>query len=541
MKRSKWLIVIFGLLLVLGIIGCSSESSQTGENTTEEKQSAEAKSNSEENDEIKSVSGGQLRVAMSAQPPTLDPHTTTAISSSYVTEQFYEGLVTVNSNYEAVPHLAESVEISDDGKTYTFFLRQGIKFHNGKEMTAEDVAASMNRWKDISPSGVPEIIQEGHFKVVDDYTVSLEINAPSPLLLASMGTNRFAAIMPKEVIEEADESGVKEFIGTGPFKLAEWKQDQYVYLTKYEDYQVVDLPADGTAGRREALVDDVYFIAVPDAATQVAGIQTGEYDMVLDLPNAYYEQVSNNPDLHVDVTMYGTMTLLLNKNEGIFSDVKMRQAVNAAVDFDQILLASFISEDLYRANSSYMLQEQTLWYTEAGSDSYNQKDVEKAKKLLEEAGYNGETVTIITSRDYEHLYNAAVVTKEQLDNIGMNVELEVYDWPTVSTRSADPSTWGIFPNGFAGRSAPTEIPYFNNNYVDGPKDDKTNELLSSIASAETEEEAEKLWNELQKYSWEFLPTIKIGDFPKITVMRTGVEGYQYFNAQPVLWNTSNAE
>lgn len=542
MKIARWISVLFALILVVGIIGCSSET-QTDEGT-QETETEQGQNETEENEETPEAEegdtrGGELRVATTAQPPTLDPHTTTAISSSYVTEQFFEGLVTVNSDYEVIPHLAESVELSDDGKTYTFILRQGVTFHNGKELTAEDVAASMNRWKDISPSGVPEGIQEGNFNVVDDYTVTLEVEEASSLILSALAANRFAGVMPKEVIEAADESGVNEFIGTGPFQFVEWKQDQYIHLAKFEEYQPVDSPADGTSGKREALVDDLYFVAVGDAATQVAGIQTGEYDVALDLPNEYYERVKDNTDLKVDVTMYGALNLVLNKNQGVFADIKARQAMNAALNFDEILLGAFVNEDLYRTNSSHMLEEQAIWFSEEGSDLYNQQDLDKATSLLEESSYNGETVRIITTRDYEHLYNTSVVVKEQLEKIGMNVELEIYDWPTVSTRTADPTTWEIYPTGFAGRSTPPALPYFGENYVDGPKDDKTKELLRNIAGALTTEEAAQYWDELQAHTWEFLPSIKVGDFPKITVMRAEVEGYQYFNAKPVLWNTAN--
>src|SRR5699024_799889 len=107
-------------------------------------------------------------------------------------------------------------------------------------------------------------------------------------------SNRYAAVMPKEVVDSAGAVGVSEFIGTGPFQFAEWKQDQYIHLTKYEDYEPVDLPADGASGKKEALVDDLYFDIVTDASTQVAGIQTGEYDIILDLPNEHYEQVKAN-------------------------------------------------------------------------------------------------------------------------------------------------------------------------------------------------------------------------------------------------------
>src|SRR5699024_3867590 len=157
----------------------------------------------------------------------------------------------------------------------------------------------------------------------DQYTVTLKVNEPSPLILFSLAAHRYPSVMPKEVIESAESTGVMEFIGTGPFKLIEWKQDQDIHLTKFEDYQPVDLPCDATSGNKEALVDDLYFEIVADASTQLAGVQTGQSHIVLHLPNEYYEQAKSNPDVQVDATMYGTMNIVFNKNESWFVDIKM--------------------------------------------------------------------------------------------------------------------------------------------------------------------------------------------------------------------------
>lgn len=527
MRLGKLCMGVFVALFALIIVGCqsSTHSEESGETN------ATSTSHHSEN-------GGELRVGVSAQPPTLDSHKISSIATLYVISQFYESLVAVNSHYEVIPQLAESVDQSEDGKTYTFQLREGVLFHNGKEMKAEDVVASLNRWKDISPTGILKSIQEGSFSAKDEYTVVLEVLEPSPLILLSMASNRYAAVMPKEVVESADTVGISEFIGTGPFKFVEWKQDQYIHLTKFEDYEPIDLPADGASGKKEALVDDLYFDIVTDASTQVAGIQTGEYDIILDLPNEHYEQVKANGDVQVDVGMYGTMNVVFNKNQGLFADRKMRQAVNAALDFDEILLASFINEDLYRANSSYMLEEKGNWYTEAGSEFYNEQNIEKAKKLLEESGYSGETVRLLTTRDYEHIYNTSVVVKEQLEQIGIPVELEVYDWPTVKSKVDDPETWELFATGYDGKSTPLENVYFNENFISPPVDEKTIALLRAIETSPTEGEAYDLWYELQAHAWEALPIIKLGDFPKISVLGNHVKGYEYFNAMPILWNTS---
>lgn len=149
----------------------------------------------------------------------------------------FETLVTTDSDYKAVPMLAEFVDISEDNKTYTFKLREGVKFHNGDEMLGEDVIASMERW--VEKSSVTGSMFEGATWEADgDYTVVLQLESPSVFVLDTMASQKMAAaIMPKEIVEEADADGVKEYIGTGPYKFVDWKQDQYIHFTKNEDYQ----------------------------------------------------------------------------------------------------------------------------------------------------------------------------------------------------------------------------------------------------------------------------------------------------------------
>src|SRR5699024_9679970 len=146
----------------------------------------------------------------------------------------------------------ETYEISEDGKIITFHLRQGITFHNGEEMTSEDVIASLERWQEKS-SQAKTYHGETVFKAEDDYTVIAEMNESTTLdmyVLADM--TQFASIMPKEIIDNASDDGVQEIVGTGPYHLEEWKQDQYIHLKKFEDYQSRTESADGLAGEKKA-------------------------------------------------------------------------------------------------------------------------------------------------------------------------------------------------------------------------------------------------------------------------------------------------
>src|SRR5690625_2856973 len=159
------------------------------------------------------TTGGEIRVAYSAQPPSLDPHVSTAIITAEVMGHVFEPLLTTDANYNVKPSLAESYEQSEDGLTITFNLREGVLFHNGKEMKAEDVVASMNRWKD-GPGGRGQF-GNAEFVEVDEYTVDLVMEEPisTALVAMSQGTSSFAAIYPKEEVENADETSIQNFIG----------------------------------------------------------------------------------------------------------------------------------------------------------------------------------------------------------------------------------------------------------------------------------------------------------------------------------------
>src|SRR5699024_934104 len=149
---------------------------------------------------------------------------------------------------------------------------------------------------------------------------------------------------------------------------------------------------------------------VSDPTTKIAGLQTGEYDIADRMAFEYYDQVMDNPDFENYVnTDNGTLNLFFNKKAGIMKDKLIRQAVNADNDVAAVLLASYSYENLYEVNPSFMSPNHKLWASEAGAESYNQANTEKAKQLLEEAGYDGEPITLLSTRDYEYHYNTAIV------------------------------------------------------------------------------------------------------------------------------------
>lgn len=527
-KNKLYIIMLFTLMLVLG--GCSSDSSKT----SEEKKDTEA------GEETKT--GGELRVALSAQPPTLDQPTSTSTSTRDIARLMFETLLTTNSKFQPVPMLAESVDVSDDSKSYTFNLRKGVKFHNGKEMTSDDVVASMNRWLEKS-SITGSIFTDATFEAKDDYTVTLELAKPSALAMDTMASAKMAAaIMPKEIVEAATaEAGVSEYIGTGPFEIVEWKTDQYIHFTKYDDYQAVEGEADGLSGNKEALIEDLYFDFVGDAGTRLAGLQTGEYDIAYAMQYDGYNRLLDDSDMNPVLEKVGEVVLVYNKVQGPASNVKMRQAINASLDVDEIMFGGFTNEDIYWLDSGYMTRDIENWRSEAGSEFYNENDPEKAKKLLKEIGYNNEEFKLMTTRDYPHLYNAAVVIQDQLTKIGVNVKLEVFDWPTLSEKQNKPGDWDAFITTFGTVTTPTQLLAVSPTYGLGVQDDTILDLAEKIGTSSTHEEAKQLWDELQGYAWEkHMPISILGGFNTLYGETSKVKGFNTFQGA-VFWNVEIEE
>lgn len=534
MRFARKLLLGLLLLFVIAFItACASEEAGTDSDTSTSTE-ADTETKDEANEET--TSGGVLKVAINAQPPSMDPSVSTATATRDVARLVFESLLVLNDNYEPVPFLAEKVDV-EDNKKFTFHLRKGVKFHNGDEMKAEDVVASMNRWKE-SESKAKQVIGDSEFVEVDEYTVELELAEPSSLALGIMATaGQFGAIMPKEINEAAGPEGVMEYIGTGPFEFVEWKQDHYIHLKKFDDYQPLDEPVDGLAGKREALVDEIYFYITPDSSTRLAGIQSGEYDIAYQLPFNNYQQLLET-DLQVEPSLAGDMILQYNTREGLMANKTLRHAVNAALNIDDILTASLVEPELYQSGPNLMEENNVQWYTTAGEENYNVNDPELAKQLLEEAGYNGEPVKIVTTRDYQHYYDSSVVIQQQLEQIGMNVELEVYDWPTLTELVKDDSAWHLRVNGFTFKPDPTQLLYLDPSYSGVSEDARIKEGMKAIETAETEEEARAAWEELQEYIWtDLLPMTKLGSYSHLYVLGEDVKGFKYSNGS-VYWNVS---
>lgn len=480
-----------------------------------------------------------LNIAVSQESATYDlPMTTSAVARQMLAGTVWERLVTLNANAEPVPELCTSWDMSDDARTFTFYLRKGVLFHDGTEMKAEDVAASLNRWIE-SYSQATALVGSGRFTEVDDYTVTITTDSAALTLVDMLaGATQVAIITTKECCEDLDDNGyMKSFVGTGPYTFVEWVQGQYILLSRFEDYVpyyvegTTDEIMDGWAGYKHAYTKNLKFWYVAESSTVVAGLQTGQYDVA----GVASENIATvkSAGLSVASEQGGISCLVFNKSEeSIANNIYIRKAVNAAINCDDVLMAAF--GEFYDLGSCYMDDTNAFWLTDAGVEEYNQKDADKAKQYLEEAGYNGETFTILAPT-LSHYDNIALVMEQELEAIGMNVEVSICDWATFTQLRTDKTGYDLYVTSFATVPIPTLKSFFGASYPGWTDDEHLTELLAKFNSATTKEDALAAWVEIQGYCWDYLPCIVPGHYGSAVAYNPDVQGLYLGNGM-YYWN-----
>jgi len=488
--------------------------------------------------------GGVLKAAMTTNPATMDSHLSTTTAVRQVAIYINETLVTFDENYAIIPQLADSWDISEDRLTYTFTLRPNQKFHNGEVLDAEDVKASVERYIEASQGG-------GRFgdlqsiDVVDPLTIRFTLDTPSPLLVNLAQPSPFLSIYPKEVIEKYGNETIppEDIVGLGPYKLAEWRPDVYTRLVRFEDY-VPDArfeTSTGFGGRRIAYFDEIQLIPVPEAASRVAGLQTGEFDFIESAPITAVNQLEQTPGVEVAVLKPKWAVLAeLNQGEPPMDDLRFRRALVKALDMEQIMrAASFAREEFYRLQPSIFFPEQTAWYSEAGSEWYNHPDLNEVRKLLDEVGYNSEPIIYLANRDFDWMYKAALAAASQWQQVGINVQIEFMDWPSQIERAKSLKGWHINQSGWSPRFDPTQL--FSSlsctsvgsyNYCN----ETMEELLSLVNQGLPQEERKEAWDQIQGLVWDDVAIIRYGDFHEAEALKTNLEGYRPFYVTPRFWN-----
>jgi peptide/nickel transport system substrate-binding protein len=477
-------------------------------------------------------------LAMVGEPQSLDPMASSADLVGTIMQHVYEPLYTFDANWALQPMLAAAMpEISDGGKRYTIKIREGVKLHNGRDLTAEDVALSLKRWMEMTPRGKAIAKGLGAIEAKDAATVEIALSAPNPALIAHLALpSGFAAIMAKEAIANP----LTEFVGTGPYKFKERKADQFVVLVKHEGYSPRTEAASGYAGRREAKIPELRFIPVPNANTRVEGTIAGQYQFADQLPVESFKKVSASAGVKAELTMpYGFPYMPLNTKQGPLANLKIRQAFQLALSDTEMLMAAFGDEKFFAAAASHF-PKGSPFYSEAGTGAYDKADAAGAKKLLAEAKYDGTPIRILNSKQYDFHHRIALVLAEELKAAGFKVQLDVVDWATLVSRRGDPALWDVYI---------THSPFLPEPMLTPPQlgDDapgwwKTPAKDAALAAFNAEVDPVKraaLWGKVQEVVYEEVPYVRIGNFASLSGHSAKLKGYTPM-PWPAFWNVELA-
>ena len=471
--------------------------------------------------------GGILKVGMIGEPPTIDGHATTAVITREIGINMFEGLYALDAKFQPVPLLAEGQEILDGARRYVIRLRSDVKFHNGKPLTSADVVASLRRWGAVASTGKSVWKNVEAIEAKSPTSLEIRLKEPSGSLLTVLAqVDSAAVIYPKDVIDASGEGPLKEYIGTGPFKFVEHKPDRHIRLARFDGYVPRGEAANGLAGQRVAYLDELHFLPVPDYSTRQAGMITGEYGYIQQIKPDQYDRIKSASGVEpVVVKPYGWVTIVFNLKQGIMTDKRLRQAVQAALDVDPMMLAGVGHKDFYRLDPGLFFQESS-YHSRASAALYNQRDRDKARRLLKEAGYQGQPIRWIVTTEYEHHYKPALIAKSQLEEIGLKIDLQVSDWATVVQRRAKPEVWDAFSTAFVLVPEPTSSAQVLCDWPGWWCTPDKDALLQAMGRELDPKKRFALWERVQTAFYADAARIKIGDYFRLDARRKDVQGYE---------------
>ena len=492
-----------------------------------------------------------INVALNADIRSTNPGVNRDDNTDAVVLHMVEGLVGYRENGAVGPLLAERIDISPDGLTYTFHLRKGVTFHNGAEMSSADVLWSWNRYMDAKTDWRcrPEFDGRVGLKVTqvaapDPATFVMTLEKPSALFLDTMARTDCAmvAVLHKDSVKP-DGSWDKP-IGTGPFQLADWRRGEYVLLKRFDGY--VSPPGDkrdGYVGAKRPLVAEVKFLAIADGATVKAGLASGALD-VADIPDEEVAEMKKGGAVQVLTAPSATKhAMLMQTRDPLLQDVRMRQAIASALDIDEIVGAA--SNGLGQTNNSAVYTS-SPFHDEVQKKRYAH-DPARTKKLLAEAGYKGETIRLIANkRSTVPSYPVAIMAQAMLQAAGIKAEIEILEWATQLDRYSK-GNFQMMSFSYSARIDPAQ----SYNQFSGAKDKmpskvwdnrEADALIEKATLINDQAERQKLFDQLHEMMLADAPLIFLYNQVDTAAVSKRIRGFApWVASKPRLWEVSVAK
>jgi peptide/nickel transport system substrate-binding protein len=481
----------------------------------------------------------------------LDPIITTAYMSRNHGYMIFDTLLATDKTNNIQPQMAEKWTASPDGKTYTFTLRQGLKWHDGQPVKSEDCIPSIRRWAEQDKMGQIMLSLISDMKVVDDNTFQIILKEPTNLVLRALakpsGTAPF--MMPKRIAETPSSQPIKEQIGSGPFKwvASEFKPGLRAVYEKNKDYVPRSEPASFTAGGKVVNVDRVEWVAMPDHMTAVNALMNGEIDYIEQVPYDLLPLVEGKKDLKVEIIdKVGYQTMYrFNHLYPPFNNKLVRQAAMYAVGQEDVLKA-LVGNPKYYKTCGAAFGCGMPYESSAGKEMIVPSNIEKAKQLLKEAKYDGTPVMIMHPTDVNGLSAQPVVIAQALRKAGFTVNLQAMDWQTVVTRRAvmeplDKGGWNLFSTNWSllDIQDPLRNPPIATNgkqaWFGWPDVPKVEEMRQKFARSSDAAELKKLADEVQRIAMEEGVAPLLGQYYNVAAYRSNLTGVP-IEPIPLFWN-----
>lgn len=489
--------------------------------------------------------GGALTISGPLPLITLDQMTITNEPTA-PRNAVYEQLVALDANLVPQPALATTWETSEDGLTWTFILREGVQFHNGKTLVAEDVVASWERYLEVGARRF-ELADVDRVEAIDDGTVVVHLKKRYGALLESISAMSGSwAIMPAEIARELGTTRADlpaQVVGTGPYMVHEIVPEVRTTLRRFDNYTMHEGEPSYNAGPRCAYFDEVTFIHIADPSTRVAALLAGEVDLAIQVPGDEANRLIAAENTQIVPTSPGARVYYkFNVAQGPFADYPLlRDAVRAGLDTAE-LMAGFGPSDYWRVNNTPRFQEpQWPWVDQT---HHYPMDMDLAKQLVADSGYQNEEIRFLVVPGGATGWEKAPAMDQYLRDLGLNVRMESLDGATFGTLRRDLSAWEL--KGAGGGSL-VGLRYLDSSGVDRNGEpwpnlpNGWNDVLDRAINADNEEARAAAANEFYEMQAAFNNELWTGDVFVIMGASSNLRNIATNDSTASFWNIWRAQ
>lgn len=485
----------------------------------------------------------------------MDPLASTNYPMRDMSYLLWDTLFAMDENFEVQPQMVGAFSVSEDGLTYEFTLRDGLRFHDGAPVTTVDVIASIERWMTKDSLGLQISQRLASMEAIDDSSWRIVLNEPFGQLLNGLG--RMTAyplfIMPERLAKTPIGEKLPDLIGSGPFKLAEWRPGVVFAVEKFQEYVPRDEPPSNLAGGKVAKVDRIERVTIPDDMSAVNALLSGEIDMVTEVPYDAIALLEGEDSLTFEPRpMLGkSVQIVLNHTQPPFDNIKIRQAVQLALSQEDFMLTLLGDRsDLYEICPAIFMCG-APYETDANSARYMTEDFEASKALLAEAGYDGTPITFLHPIDQQFQRDMGTILVDKLRKGGFEVDDRQIDLATMFSRRSNNGPiseggWNMFLTAFGGDAMmdPLTNPYVTgaceNAFVGWPCDEELQANWRAFLMAGDGDERAAAAVKIQERSNEIVTFVPMGQYFGVSAWNTSLSGLIASPLQ-IYWNIEKAE